>query len=294
MKEAKTLRSWPKLFGCLLPEPKRIAKGSERPDQLNLLLRLAEGRKLPPFDFFGLDAWKLLSPRTRSDFVEKFNRACSLLPRKIMLGIVPIGTEGWEANQSERLMRRLFGEDAATYRRISRADWFAFIEKVKAPILAFVVAHIKVWGMKWQQLFDYARHFLRFCRRTKKRPFLWLSAMMFLKRKDEELAHALVSEVGSEVERIGWMDVPPIVVKGWFTLDQLLEKITAATPSEKAIMQYNHFVPLTSTPKKVMEYMRQCREHGVDAFAVLAPLEHFFRSPWKDFYRRPRKGRSEG
>ena len=196
------------------------------------------------------------------------------------------GAEGWEANQNERLMRRLFGEDAPSCMALSREDWLGIVEGTKAPILALVVALVNVRKMRAEQLLGYARAFLELCRRAKRRPFLWLSAMMFLRREDERLARALVEEVGTDVERFGWMDGPPLVARGIFSLDRLLERIAAVTPPGRAVMQYNHFAPLTSTPEKVLTYMRRCREHGIDAFAVLAPLQHLSRPPWRDFYRK--------
>jgi len=238
-----------------------------------------------PFDLFAVRGSGLLGERWQ-EFFERFNELSSRLPRRLLLGTQPVGAEGWEVNHNAMWLKRI-GVPHEKCRRMTREEWFDRLDTVRAPAMALVFGQLNRAGNPTpDKLARYARAFAEFCRGRHRRCFIWFSAIMFRKGRDNSaMGHAVYGATKDLVEKYVWMDGPPMVVMGEMNMEELLTAVLSVTPAQATVMQYNHNRKLpTSTPEGVLRYMEQCRSRGINAFCVLSPLETFSRPPWAEFY----------
>ena len=260
-----------------------------KPSDLLALTQEKDAVAAHGFDLIAVHADGLVQSGHPDDEIRRLQMACKAMPGKVLLGTLPIGTDGWEANQNRPRMELAVGKAAVDdVAQITRQRHFGNLAQVDAAGYALVFAHLNrdSKALKPDALAFYADSFLALCKEKNKRCYLWFSADFLRDENGTALVRRVIESTKGRVEAYVWMDVPKVVAAGQIPLDDLLRKITELTPADKTIIQYRHDKKLkTETPAKVLDFAEACRQQKIDAFAVETPWAQLKLKKWAEFYK---------
>ena len=225
-----------------------------------------------------------------SDFTARANALMEEVGGRFALVTLPVGNQGWESSNNQRLAEREAGPfDAA--KAMPQAEWLAMLEAVHTDTWIWVLEQPARMPTP-EQAAQSAAEFVRFAKARHKRAGIWLSAEALGNPRFGEMTRRICEATRADADFYGWMDLPEETMRSgedhWReTLAGLLDQILALTPAAKTIIQYSHFPKSpTGSVAGTLAYFAGCQAKGINRFCVLSQPQFFNRDPWRDFYRR--------
>ncbi len=232
-----------------------------------------------------------LLPPTFVDLQESIslvNQLNEVAGGRLIVGMFPVGREGWETSFNERFAERLapLGIQFDNARALVRDEWLDRIRKIEAPVWAYVLEQ-PARRPTAEEVESSVKAFVQCARKENKQVVLWLSAMMLRNPTDIETVRRVWRQVGGQVDYVVWMDLLLIVAQEpGRSLESLLDLALSLTPKEKAVVQWNHNSKLmTKDSEGTLRYIATCQAKGIHRFVVLANPALLQNEPWATFYR---------
>jgi hypothetical protein len=225
------------------------------------------------------------------------NQLHQLIPRRLIVGAFPSGTEGWETSFNQQFAQQLapLGIVYDSTKAMSREAWLESMQALEASTWAYVLEQ-PARHPTAAEVGASVSAFVQHAREQNKGVVLWLSAMMLRQPIDIELVRHLVATVGEQVEGIVWMDVPIVSQDPGRSLEGILDTILTLTPPQKAMIQWTHNPNLiTKDTAGTLTYIATCQARGINRFVLLANPSLLQQEPWTTFYHNlPRTTSVEG
>jgi len=232
-------------------------------------------------------------PPTFADLDESIalvNRLNRTAGGRLIAGMFPAGTEGWETSFNERFAERLAPLDVRfdKTRAINRTQWLEKIRNIEAPTWAYVLEQ-PARRPTPEEAASAVSAFVQRAKQENRQAVLWLSAMMLRDPSGTETARRIWRAAGEHVDYVVWMDLPIVSQEPGRSLEALLDVIVGLTPKDKVVIQWNHNPRLiTKDPAGTLTYIATCQAKGISRFVVLAHPGLLQQEPWATFYRQLR------
>jgi hypothetical protein len=207
--------------------------------------------------------------------------------------ILPVGKEGWESSNNERLATKnaRAGTQFDGGRAMTQAQWLDLLKDLHSDTWAWVLEQPARMPTP-EQAARSATEFVRLAKARHKQTVIWLSAQALTRGgRVEELMEGICNATRADADFIVWMDLPGETLHAgesrWReTMDQLLDKILKLSPPEKTVIQWlNNPKWPTGDVEGTKAYISICQAKGINRFCLLAPPQLLEREPWREFYR---------
>lgn len=233
---------------------------------------------LPP-TFYDLDA-----------SIQLANQVNKAARGRLIAGMFPTGTQGWETSCNQRFADRLARLDVQfdKTQEMPLAVWLEKISRIEAPCWALVLEQ-PARRPTAEEAATATEQFVRCAKKENRKAVLWLSAMMLRTAMDTRTAADILKAVGEQVDYVVWMDLPAVSQDSGHSLESLLDAIIELSPKDKIVIQWNHNPRVvTKDPEGTLAYIATCQGKGLNRFVVLAPPGLLQQEPWATFYRQLR------
>lgn len=214
------------------------------------------------------------------------NRVEAKFPGKLVLATPVVGTEGWETS-----CRPPRGLRAAAYtytpeKAQTQAQWLKSLEAWQGDKVALIVGRLAEPDPDVAKVAAYVKTFAQWARDHGKTPFVWMPALALTRPGGEDLLKAVAGGAGELVESWVWVDAPGMIYGAKaMDLPALLKQITAITPADKTVLEFNENARGISTPQVAEEFIAGAQAAGVNRFAVLGTPQDMVAEGWQAFYK---------
>ena len=221
------------------------------------------------------------------DFPPTFDNGQNFTPRanaliqevggRFIIATLPVGKEGWESSNNERLANRQMGTHFDATKAVTQLEWLETLKAVQADTWAWVLEQPARMPTSEQASLA-AKEFVRFAKAQHKQTVLILSAQALTHgRSFVEMTKAICDATRTDADFFAWMDLPGESLQAgehkWReTMAKVLDQILTMSPKEKTIIQWlNNPRWPTKDVEGTKTYIAVCQSKGINRFQVLFP-----------------------